>query len=49
MVIANVLNPWLVADRVVEVHGAAAGDQKDVTDPPIGELADDVVRQFHEL
>ena len=48
MVIANVVNPRLLANRVVEVHGAAAGDEKDVAHAPIRELADNVVGELHE-
>ena len=47
MVIANVVNARLLADGVVEVHGAAAGDEEDVPHSPIGELSDDVVGKFH--
>src|ERR1700691_3992292 len=48
MMIANVLNAWLFADGVVEVHGAAAGDEEDVPHSPIRELAGDVVGELHE-
>ena len=47
MVIADVADARLVADGVVEVHGAAAGDQKDVAHAPIREPADDVVGELH--
>src|SRR5260370_11390193 len=48
MVIANVLNARLLANGVVEVHGAAPGDEEDVAHTPIRELPDDVVRKLHE-
>ena len=47
VVIANVVNARLLANGVVEVHGAAAGDQEDVAHAPIRELADDVVGKLH--
>ena len=43
MVIANVLNARLLANGVVEVHGAAARDQEDMAHTPIRELLHDVV------
>src|SRR5882762_2762029 len=48
MMIANVLNARLLANGVVEVHGAPARDEKDVAHAPIRELPDDVVRKLHE-
>ncbi len=48
MVITNVLNERLLADGVVEVHGAAAGDKKDVAHAPIREPPDDVIGKLHE-
>src|SRR5208282_3847304 len=47
VVIANVVNTRLLANGVVEVHGAAAGDKEDVAHSPIRELADDVVGKLH--
>src|SRR5882762_6129416 len=48
MMIADVLNARLLANGVIEVHGAAAGDEEDVAHTPIRELPDDVVRKLHE-
>ena len=48
MMIANVLNARLLANRVVEVHGAAADYEKDVAHSPIGEPLDHVVGKLHE-
>ena len=48
MVIANVLNARLLANGVVEVHGAAARDEEDVAHTPIREPLDDVIRKLHE-
>src|SRR5208282_6475326 len=47
VVIANVVNTRLLANGVVEVHGTTAGDEEDVADSPIRELADDVVGKLH--
>ncbi len=48
MVIAHVLNAWLLANGVVEVHSASARDQEDVAHAPIREPLDDIVRKLHE-
>jgi len=46
MVIANELNASFLANGVVEVHGAAAGDEKNVRTPH-RELADEVVGKLN--
>ena len=47
VMIADVLDARLVANGVIEVHGSAAGDEKDVAHAPIGELTGDVVGELH--
>src|ERR1017187_7700844 len=48
MVIAHVLEARLLANGIVEVHRASAGDEEDVAHAPIRELPDDVVGELHQ-
>src|ERR1022692_1758063 len=47
VMIADILNARFPAYGVVEVHGAAAGNEKDVAHAPIRQLAHDVVGELH--
>src|ERR1700688_593109 len=45
--IANRFNRGLRSERLIEVHGAAAGNQKDMLHPLIGDKTDYVVGKLH--
>ena len=47
MVITNIMHARFAADGVVQVHAAAAGDEKNVAHPPICEPAGNVIRKLH--
>ncbi len=47
MVAADILQTFSAAERVVEVHGAAAGQHEDMTNAMLGYAASDIVRQSH--
>ena len=47
VVIAGPAEARLARDGIVEVHGAAARDEKDVADPMFDELLDNVIRETH--
>lgn len=47
--ITDGLDGGLRAERLVKVHGAAAGDEEDVLDALAGDELDDVVRKLHEF
>ena len=47
--IANVPDARFAADRIIQVHRPATGDQEDVGYTPVGQLRNDVVGQFHSI
>ena len=49
MVGADVVDALGGTDGVVEVHGAAAGDEEDVAGAPVAQLAEDVIGEFNHL
>ncbi len=49
VMIADELNFSAPAERVVEMHGAAARNQKYMFHSEIGDKTDDVVREFHRV
>ncbi|MPN06895.1 hypothetical protein SDC9_154152 [bioreactor metagenome] len=45
--VADVAQPFFPAERIVEVHRPAAGDQKNQFRPPIGQKSEDVIGYAH--
>ena len=46
VVVAHVAKARFVADRVVQVYGAAAGDHEDVGHSKVGDAANHVIREL---
>src|SRR5438128_204547 len=49
MMITDIPNARLRTNAVVQVHGASAGDEKDMANTPVGELAHDIVGKLCQL